>query len=799
MARRRVYVWNMGVSYRGLSWITLCALLLVGMGMSIFWLQRQSTVDALSVSDFKPGNIMSDSVFFDGGRMNESSVQNFLNAKMPSCDTWGTKPHSSGQSRAQYGASQGNPAPYTCLKDYRQNTPSMLAESGLCSAYSGGSNQSAAKIIADVGAACGINQQVLIVLLHKEQGLVTDEWPWTVQYTKATGFSCPDTAPCDPSFGGFFYQVYYAARQFKKYARDQTGYKAYRNNYVQYNPNASCGGTNVYIENQATAGLYTYTPYQPNPATLAWKLGNGPSVSSSYPGCGAFGNVNFFIYFSNWFGPTQAGSFLLRTPENATVYLVTDTHKYPIADINILGALPFGPVGFVSQSYLDGKQTGQVMQRIIRDSRGTVYYFDSSIKLAFPSCALVEDYGYSCGDSVLLNDVQVGSFATGPQMTRFYRTTSGKNFYIQGGQKREIFDTQSLTNVGLSGSFNVLTESPLGNLAYGAPITRAGVIAQQRGQNVRFALTGSAKRPVGHELWDQTRLKALPAGQLDPQSLNQITTGAAITPLFYDSVTQKPYVLGSDGRHLINNSSTQWGAAGAAVLESAIQSQLPIVGNADVSLVKSHSNGTVYALDAGKKRVLSSWDDLLRVDQSATILSLPDSVVGALSSGAPVMSQGTLVKSPDNGTVYYVDGMNTIIPLTTFAISDELGVKTLKVYPKSTVDAYTKHSQTLRSVVTCGGATHWGLGGKLYNPAGSPISSVAGVIPLALEACPAAVSGLGPSLFWTSSYGTIYRIVNGVKYPISGYNAYVQLGGDGSNTIRVGDISLGLLPTGATL
>jgi hypothetical protein len=70
------------------------------------------------------------------------------------------------------------------------------------------------------------------------------------------------------------------------------------NNYIQYNPNASCGGSNVYIQNQATAGLYNYTPYQPNASAINNLYGSGDS-------CGAYGNRNFWRMYNDWFGSTQ--------------------------------------------------------------------------------------------------------------------------------------------------------------------------------------------------------------------------------------------------------------------------------------------------------------------------------------------------------------------------------------------------------------------------------------------------------------------------------------------------------------
>jgi hypothetical protein len=148
-----------------------------------------------------------------------------------------------------------------------------------------------------VSQACGINPQVFLVLLQKEQSLVTDVWPFPVQYRSATGYGCPDTAACDSAYYGFYNQVYRAGWQYKVYRANPNSYnyRAGRNNYIQYNPNASCGGKTVYIENQATAGLYIYTPYVPNAKALSNLYGTGDS-------CSAYGNRNFWRLFREWFG-----------------------------------------------------------------------------------------------------------------------------------------------------------------------------------------------------------------------------------------------------------------------------------------------------------------------------------------------------------------------------------------------------------------------------------------------------------------------------------------------------------------
>ena len=87
------------------------------------------------------------------------------------------------------------------------------------------------------------------------------------------------------------------------------------------NPSASCGGNVVYIQNRATQALYNYTPYQPNQATLDADMG------VTVP-CGAYGNINFYRYFTSWFGNTYVPDAYpwsaIRTSNDSRLFLVID-------------------------------------------------------------------------------------------------------------------------------------------------------------------------------------------------------------------------------------------------------------------------------------------------------------------------------------------------------------------------------------------------------------------------------------------------------------------------------------------
>lgn len=253
---------------------------------------------AADLSKFDPGYLISDTVLYDAGAMNANQIEAFLQAKGSACVP---------------NAYDGMP----CLKDYHQATADRAATERCTSPYQGAADESAAAIIAKVASVCGINPRVLIVTLQKEQSLITRTTSATkATYDKALGFGCPDTAGCDPAFSGFFLQVYSAAAQLRNYALHPAyfSYRAGVVNTIRYNPNTACGSSQVFIRNQATASLYDYTPYQPNAIALA--VGYGAAPASSRDGvyttdpndgdCASYGNRNFWLYFTDWFGSTYS-------------------------------------------------------------------------------------------------------------------------------------------------------------------------------------------------------------------------------------------------------------------------------------------------------------------------------------------------------------------------------------------------------------------------------------------------------------------------------------------------------------
>ena len=238
-------------------------------------------------SNFNAGHIIDDAIFYDGSRMGEAAIQQFIDAKENCAPT------------------AGNPG---CLESYRSDTPAKPANAN-CAPFAAGTNELASSIIWRAAQACNVNAQVLLATLEKEQGLVTSGNPNAGKYRIAMGYGCPDTAACDTAYYGFGNQVISAARQFQRYVApgNTFRYKAGKVNSIQWHPNAACGASDVYIENNATAALYNYTPYRPNQAAMSNLGGTGDA-------CSSYGNRNFWKFFSDWFGPStvsiQASAFV---------------------------------------------------------------------------------------------------------------------------------------------------------------------------------------------------------------------------------------------------------------------------------------------------------------------------------------------------------------------------------------------------------------------------------------------------------------------------------------------------------
>lgn len=760
-----------------------------------------SSASAINPAAFDPGRIIDDALFYDpGGMGGVSDIQNFLNAHVPSCDTWGTRASGYGNlTNAQYAQQiKGWPGPpYVCLNNYYENptTGETSFEKG-GGAFNGG--QSAAHIIYNAAQDYKINPKVLVVFLRKESlNLFSDSWPMKSQYKYAMGYACPDSGPnysanCDTSKAGFLKQVRFAAWQLRQYYNNMGtyNYAPGRWNTILYNPNPSCGTKDVYIQNYATASLYIYTPYVPNNAAL-----------NAYPGeanCGAYGNRNFWFFWQEWFGSTLTNGNFVRTANDATVYLIGDKTKYPIADGSLISAASvLGGVGFVSSTYLDAIPTGHLLGRTIQSPDGTIYFYDSSIKLPFTSCEMVAAYGSACGSAAILSQVQVDKLVTGPQVTNGMKTTSGRTFVINGGQKREALDDQSLADAGLSGlGFNVLTDSAFGNLQYGVPYTRDNVAIQNRhNANQKLLRVGGVMYSTIRDAVSTKALSSLPTGQLDEPSINKLTT-TPIKNVIKDE-NGNHYVLTQDGKRRITTPESF--QLDTTTLSSTTINQLSGSGSlSDPSLIKSYGDATVYVVVNGQKRPLVAMDDLKSItgEDYPYIAWVSNELVNALPTGNVIIGAGRLVKTPSNATVYMTDGYDKLVPMSTFDPAFDMGLQLgIRTISNDILAKYTVDTTLLSPYISCGGTSYVAIGGIVYQ------TTLSGKTPRTLQAQTCNVLTKKTILpgFLLAPSGTIYQLDNGTIHPITSWAKYTSLSASGGATVKASQSTLSLFTVGSAL
>ena len=382
----------------------------------------RSVSTALVTDGFQAGNIISDANFFNTATMDASQIDTFLRSKVKTCQTG-----------------------YTCLKDYRQNTPNRPADS-YCKGYAGAASELSSTIIYKVAQSCGINPQVLLVMLQKEQSLVTYTYPDATRYSRAMGQGCPDTAGCDPQYAGFFYQVYYAARQMQLYVEGRyfTWYAPGKTWNILYHPTASrgCGSSPVFVQNAATSALYYYTPYQPNTAALLAGYGTGDS-------CSSYGNRNFYNYFKDWFG-NPTGPYLVRSTSSDPLYLVAGDTKYHVQspdDLNTFTAR-FGPFRLASQQVVDRLSTGGPATRAVRDPRtGVIALLEpDGTRHRFRSVDSMTTFGYPTAMATDMPPSVIDAFSPGPEVAQVFRQTGQPDvFLFAEGTRRHVYDATALT------------------------------------------------------------------------------------------------------------------------------------------------------------------------------------------------------------------------------------------------------------------------------------------------------------------------------------------------------------------
>lgn len=734
-----------------------------------------SPATAVTGNAFRAGNIISDAVFYNASALSSGQIQSFIQSKEPRCQ-----------------------AGYTCLAQYRSDSFTRAADS-YCGAYGGAAGQLASEIIFGVAQACGINPQVLIVMLEKEQGLVSSTAPTAGRYRIAMGYGCPDTAPCDQQYYGFYNQVYNAARQFQRYRKSPNSwnYRAGRYNAIQWSPNGACGSSQVYIENQATAALYIYTPYQPNAAALANLYGTGD-------GCSAYGNRNFWRTFYDWFGDPQGGGYLVKTAGSDTVWLVTDLFRYPIPDAAMLqNYIGLGPYRTVSQDYLNGFGAARSLGRLVRDPlNGSIFYTDGGVRHFVTTCEQLVDFGTDCSSYVNLTTTQLSRLPLGSGLSNYVRQpATGKIWLVTAGTKRLFLNLRDLlqTTGGSVPAFTDLSDWSLASIPDGADVVVPGdVVSPSPSGSTYLVEGGGVAVPIAPGSVDQFPgrrgvINAAAWAQLRVDTRRTVglvilcgstrfwVGGGVLTPL-----------SGSSGDGVATTALD--GRACAALDRDPLPQSAPVIARASDS-------GRMYAIRQGARSFIPSMAAVYALaGPAARWVATTEAALATLPNGPTILQPGSLVKSSSSPSVYMVDGTASKVPVDSFSVPAEFGATGYLTVSDSDLATYTTFSRPLSVFVSCDGEQRVAGSGLLWTV---PSSASTGVVPVPLtpSTCAAFPRGEGAGtgdLLVRSRAGAIYIVTGGQKRFVTSMGAAVAASGDGPvSWVTQSDDVLGRLADGA--
>lgn len=675
-------------------------------------------VKTADLSRFNPGNIISDALFYDGNAMSAAEIQTFLDQKIGSC--------LNGKCLNIQNVSISS----------RDRRVSQVTGQVVCEAIRGGTMR-ASELIYRVQVACGISAKVILATLQKEQTLVTSRAPsdWNVQ--QAMGQACPDTAPCDPRFSGLGPQIVGGVNQLKIYKAGRFA-KQPGVHYIQYNPDVRCGGSNVNIENYATAALYNYTPYQPNASSIRAGYGEGDT-------CGAYGNRNFFHFYNDWFGSSQDASVSPIVRVGTAIHVVSNGRRYHIgSDTWPAYAAAFGGPRVVTAEYLAGFADSGHASRVVRNSdSGEIAYLEAGQTHRFSTCGLVALWGEACADRVELSAADFARVRTGAPMAEFAKVAGdARRFLMTDGQMFAVSDLAALRTLN-DGTAPYVAEMPSAVFrSYeisARTVYEPGALMRIGNASQVFLPTMDGKL-IAVPSWALAAEMSLSTGAKYRVSSSAVAgyQKAGALQQFVDCAGRAAY--GASGLMYTLDAGTPTGFASTSLDDYTCRGfKFSASGVAGSLFVRAA--GTSAALHAveGEYRRVANQAQLrdLNGGQVPRVLIVDPRVIDSTKIGEPYLASGTAIRSTESSTVWVVDGDSALVRLPSWAMASAYGISSATQIVGADAIERRSRDQVLQPFASCGGTTYLAAAGGLWPLASSTSSGGNAIVELSTSTCSA--------------------------------------------------------------
>jgi hypothetical protein len=448
-----------------------------------------------------------------------------------------------------------------------------------------GRMRTAAELIYDASVKTGLNPQVILVTLQKEQTLITGNFSDASVgrvLDRALGFGCPDSAPCGDIFLGFYRQLFgsfdtegnrflgAAASLMKSYNTMQNGVRIGRGPEIDAN-GSTTGGPAVRTARVGDVVNFQNTlgGYAPVAATQAVTLTNSATTALYRYTPHVFnGNYNFWKYYTLWFKYPN-GTVIQKIGDTGLFVIDNGTKRLFSQFVANQRKIKLDQVVAVSQtefdSYITEAQLTPLDGTLIKgDFDATVYITQNSVKQPI-SGPIFAQRKFSFAKVVTLPQAEVNSYATGSFLAPFDGTlvtgvTDGTVYLIDSGIKRPITYNVFVARKYSFKNLMKLSDIELAGIANGTFVTPPdSVSVKLLGDTGLYWYKDGQKRYVSAFVFKQRTVGNFPVVTLGADEFAAIPTGTAFPPkdgtIIKGDASDNIYQVSGGLKHLLTPTS----------------------------------------------------------------------------------------------------------------------------------------------------------------------------------------------------------------------------------------------------
>lgn len=542
--------------------------------------------------------------------------------------------------------------------------------------------RTAAELIWDAAQVSGLNPQVVLVTLEKEQGLVTGAVsPSRLQraLNHAMGFDCPDGSGCGNLFPGFYYQLfgntdtegnrYLGATKslMKSFSTPEGRGPSVNGATTRVGDNVSLDNTLgdylgilkqqlVTLGNRATAALYRYTPHVFD------------------------GNYNFWQFFTSWF--KYPNGTLLTTLSDKTIYIIENGTRQQLPTfvasargISLTSIITASPTELAS--YPIGP-TYAPTNNTVAITNGSFYVFIDGV--AHPASTFVlKQRKLDPTKSLNVSSDELALFVSGSQLTptdgTVLRGAGGQSTYLVDAGALKRFSAFTLKQRNAAKQTIIIPDTELASYPkQGYVIPLDGTLVRAPSQTDTYLVRQQQRLPLTSALFKNLGFSTKQVVTLSADAeLASIPLGPPSTPregtFFSISGSPELYLFKVGAKHLIPSFvAKQRGITPDYAFDASIVSNWPdgiAVPPKDGTVLKSDQSASVYVVQNGQLHPVTTelFTNLgLNLKQVRT---LPDAEVSVLAKGGyatPVENTYVQDKETKALYVYKAGNLHEIFP-----------------------------------------------------------------------------------------------------------------------------------------